>query len=144
MKELFCYMEILLYIAIIIALIALVVLVVYIINTLKVTKETLNEVSSTLQGLETQMSGVTNETTELLAKTNRLADDIEQKSLKMDGLFNGAKGIGVTISEFNQSLKQLTNSVSRASHEDQEKTSQAVKWGTSILEQLFKRKNSNN
>lgn len=135
-------MEIALYIAIIIALIALVVLVFFVINTLKVTKETLNEVSTTLQGLESQLDSVTSETTQLISKTNRLAEDFEQKSQKMNGLFDGAKGIGDTISEFDRSLKQLTDSIQRASKEDQAKANEAVKWGTSVLDYFIKRKNT--
>lgn len=141
MKELFYFMEIMLYIAIIIAVIALVVLTIYIINTVKVTKTFLGEVSTTLESIEVQMKGVTDQTTELLTKTNRLADDVEQKSMKVDGLLDGAKGIGETMQEFDQSLQQLTNSISRASHEEQEKASEAVKWGASILEYVFKKKN---
>lgn len=136
-------MEIILYIAIIIALIALVVLTIYIINTLKVTKEFMKEVTTTLDGMETQMKGVTDETKELLTKTNRLSADVEQKSAKLDGLMDGARGIGETMNEFDRSLQQLTNSISRTSREEQEKTSQAVKWGTSILEYVFKKKNNN-
>lgn len=131
-----------LYVAITIALIALVVLIVYIINTLKVSKKFLSEVSTTLDGIKTQMKGVTDETTALLSKTNHLADDVERKSMKIDGLLDGAKGIGETMNEFDQSLKQLSNSISRASQEEQEKTSQAVKWGASILEYVFKKKSS--
>ena len=135
-------MEIVLYVAIIIAVIALVVLTIYIINTLKVTKQFLNDVTTTLDGIETQMKGVTDETTALLTKTNRLADDVEEKSAKVDQLIDGAKGIGETMNEFDQSLQQLTNSISRASQEEHEKTSQAVKWGASILEYVFKKKSS--
>lgn len=137
-------MEVVLYIAIIIAVIALVVLAVYIFNAVKVTKEVLNDVSTTLEGLETQMKGVTDETTQLLTKTNRLADDVELKSMKLDSVLDGAKGIGETMNTFNQSLKQLTNSISRASEEEQEKASQTVKWGASILEYVFKKKNNTN
>ncbi|MFD1608659.1 DUF948 domain-containing protein [Oceanobacillus luteolus] len=132
-------MEIMLYIAIIIAVIALVVLTVYTINTLKVTKDFLNETKTTLQGLETQVKGITTETTQLLNKTNRLADDVELKSRKMDGLLDGAKGIGETMKEFDRSLNQLSNSIARASSEDREKTNEAVKWGASILEFVMKR-----
>ncbi|MCF3943286.1 DUF948 domain-containing protein [Oceanobacillus alkalisoli] len=135
-------MEVMLYIAIIIAVIALVVLTIYIIHTVKVTKGFLNETKTTLQGLETQLKGITDETTELLNKTNRLAADVELKSSKIDGLVDGAQGVGETMKEFDHSLKQLTNSISRASQEDQEKTNQAVKWGASILEYVLKRKES--
>lgn len=133
-------MEYVLYIAIIIAVIALVVLAVYTINTLKVTKQFLDETKTTLQGLETEVKGITSETTQLLNKTNRLADDVETKSRKMDGLLDGAKGIGETMKEFDRSLNQLANSISRASQEEQEKANQAVKWGASILEYVMKRK----
>jgi uncharacterized protein YoxC len=133
-------MEIMLYIAAIIAAIAFVVLVVYAVITLKATKQTLNDVSGTLQGLEKQMQGVTSETTQLLNKTNRLADDINHKSTKLDGLFEGAKGVGDTVNDFNQTLRQLSSIISRNSKEDQEKAAQAVKWGASIFEYWNKRK----
>lgn len=133
-------MEILLYIAALIAAVAFVVLVIYVVITLKATKETLANVSGTLKGLEKQMEGVTTETTQLLTKTNRLADDINQKSTKLDGLFESAKGIGTTINDFNQTLRQLSNMISRTSREDQEKAAQAVKWGSTIMEIWNKRK----
>lgn len=141
-KELFRSMEVLLYIAIIIAVIALVVLTVYTVNTFKATKQFLNETKKTLQGMESQMNELTSEATELLNKTNRLADDVELKSGKIDGLLDGAKGIGDTLKKFDRSLQALSNSISRASQKEQEKTNEAVKWGASILEYILKRKES--
>lgn len=133
-------MEILLFIAIIIAVIALVVLAVYMFNTYKVTKQFLDDTKGTLEGLESQMRGITDETTQLLNKTNHLADDVEMKSQKIDGLVDGAKGIGETMKEFDRSLMQLTNSITRASQEEQAKTNEAVKWGASILEYVMKKR----
>ncbi|NBJ69041.1 MULTISPECIES: DUF948 domain-containing protein [Clostridia] len=133
-------MEILAYIAAAIAAVAFVVLVVYLVITLKAARQTLHNVAETLTSLEQQMQGVTSETTQLLAKTNKLADDMNQKSSKLNSLFNGFKGIGDTVTEFNQSLRDLTNSVAKAANEDPEKTTQAIKWGTTLME-LWKKKN---
>lgn len=134
-------MEIILYIAAGIAALAFVILVVYVIITLKATRQTLNDVSGTLQGLEKQMQGVTSEATQLLNKTNRLAEDMNQKSSKLDSLFEGAKGIGNTLQDFNQTLAHLSKIISKHSKEDQEKAAQAVKWGASLFEFWNNRKN---
>jgi uncharacterized protein YoxC len=137
-------MEIILYIAIIIAVIALVVLTIYMVNMFKVTKQFLNETKGTMENVESQMRGITDETTQLLSKTNRLADDVELKSRKIDGLVDGAKGIGQTMKEFDQSLSMLSNSITKASAEEQAKTNEAVKWGASILEYVMKRRQGKN
>ncbi|MFD2630489.1 DUF948 domain-containing protein [Oceanobacillus kapialis] len=133
-------MEIMLYIAALIAAIAFAVLVVYAIITLKATKQTMNNVAETLDGLNKQMKGITDETTQLLTKTNRLADDIQQKSSKLNGVFDGAKGLGETVREFNASLKQLSGSISRTANQNPEKATQAVKWASTFME-LWKKKN---
>src|SRR5690625_1961243 len=141
-KEVIVEMEIMLYIAAIIAAAAFVVLVVYAIVTRKEAKKTMSNVHETLNSLDKQMQGVTTEATQLLNKTKRLAEDLNQKSEKVDGLFDGAKNIGKSVKGFNQSLKQLSNSISKTASEDPEKVSQAVKWGSAIID-LWKKKKNN-
>ena len=133
-------MEILLYIAALIAAVAFAVLVIYLAMTLKASTRTLNNVANTLEGLEKQMQGITSETTELLHKTNVLADDVSQKTAKLDGLFDGVKGIGETVQDFNKTLKQFSSSVSRAAVENQDKASQAVTWGAALFDLIKKKK----
>src|SRR5699024_11941459 len=99
-----------------------------------------NQVDHTLASQEKQMEGTTTETTSLLGKKNRLADDVNQKAMKMDVLFDGMKEIGETTKEFNQSLRQLSAKISQASSQNQEKVSQAVKWGTAIMDLWKKNK----
>jgi uncharacterized protein YoxC len=80
-KGMITAMEILLYLAAIIAAVAFAVLVIYLAKTLKASTRTLNNVANTLESLEKQMQGITTETTELLHKTNALADDVIKKQL---------------------------------------------------------------
>src|SRR5690625_793498 len=127
-------MAIALSIAALIVAIAFAVLVVYLSQTLKSTQRTLDNVAGTLAGLEKQMNGITTETTELLKRKNQLADDIQEKSLKLNGVFDGIKGIGDTIKDFNESLAKISSNITTAASKDQDKTSQAVKWGIAILD----------
>lgn len=77
-------MELIGYISALIAAIAFAVLVIYLVKVLKETQRTMANVANTLEGLEKQMEGITVETTALLHKTNKLADDINQKSTRLN------------------------------------------------------------
>lgn len=132
-------MEIILYIAALITAIAFAVLVGYLAMTLKATQRTLDNVANTIESLEKQMEGITTETTALLHKTNKLAEDMHYKSTKLNGVFDGIKGIGETINDFNGSLRQISTHITKAAAEDQDKAAQAVKWGAALID-LWKKK----
>ncbi|HLR75311.1 MAG TPA: DUF948 domain-containing protein [Virgibacillus sp.] len=134
-------MEIILYIAALITAIAFAVLVGYLAITLKATQRTLDNVASTVESLEKQMEGITTETTALLNKTNKLAEDMHDKSTKLNGLFDGIKGIGETVNDFNMSLRQISTHITTAASEDKDKAAQAVKWGAALIDLWKKRKN---
>ncbi len=127
-------MEVLLYLAAIIAALAFAVLVIYLAGTLKATQRTLNNVANTLEGLEKQMEGITVETAALLNKTNRLAEDILEKSEKMNTLVEGIQGIGESVKQFNGSLQKVSDGIVEESEKNKENVAQAVKWGQAILE----------
>lgn len=133
------YMEIALSIAALIVAVAVAVLVFYLARTLKSTERTLDNVADTLESFEKQLEGITTETTTLLNKTNRLAEDIEQKSAKLNTVFDGINEIGVTIQGFNQSVKDLSSNISKAASVEDDRASQAVKWGAALID-LWKRK----
>ncbi|GAA0429851.1 DUF948 domain-containing protein [Lentibacillus halophilus] len=134
-------MELLLYIAVLIAAVAFAVLVIYTVMTLKSMQRTMMNATQTLENLESQMEGVTTETSELLEKTNKLADDVNQKSEKLNGLFDSAQGIGKTASDLNGSLQKWSDSVSKAAAYDQDKASEALKWGNAVVDFWRKKKN---
>ncbi|SRR5690554_3135524 len=130
----------LLHISALIAAIAFLLLVIFLIRALISTSKTLNAASktldhigTTLKGFEQQMEGITKETTELLNKTNRLADDIVNKTGKLDVLFDGIKGIGHTVQQFNLSLQKLSDELQEQANEHAEKTSQTIKWGEAAI-----------
>jgi len=132
-------MENLLYISAIIAALAFLVLVIYLAAVLVAVKKTMNNVASTLGSLEEQMRGITRETEELLNRTNRLAEDINEKSMKLNGVLDGVKGIGETIQDFSMSLRGISTSITQAASVNKDQAAQAVKWGAAVMS-LWKKK----
>lgn len=134
-------MEIALSIAALIIAIAFLILVIYLVKTLKATEKTLNNVADTIDSFEKQLQGITRETTSLLQKTNHLAEDISEKSTKLNTVFDGFKEIGETIQNLNASLNELTNNIAKVADEDRDQVSQVVKWGAAIID-IWKRRKS--
>lgn len=126
-------MENLLYISAAVAALAFLVLVIYLATVLVSTKRTLDNVAITLESLEVQTRGITRETEALLAKTNQLADDVNNKTSKLNPLFEGIKGIGQTVQGFNASFKTVSDTIAETATENKDQTAQAVKWGAAIL-----------
>ena len=127
-------MEIILYLSIALIAIAFFILVIFLIKTLTSLQKTLDSVSHTLNGLEAQLEGVTHETTELLKKTNALAEDIKDKSGKLNSVVDAVKDVGTSIQQFNRSLQGVTDKVIHQVDANQEKISQVVQWGQVFIE----------
>ena len=137
-------MGVILYSALAIAIIALLILMIYAVILVFNTKKTMDEVRETLGKINHQVNGVTEDAREVVQDSKGLVADLTQKSTQLDGLIQGAKGIGDTVEDFNKSLQQLSNIISKHSKEDQEKAAQAVKWGASIFEYWNNRKHKSN
>ncbi|WP_374720937.1 DUF948 domain-containing protein [Peribacillus tepidiphilus] len=127
-------MEIILYLSAALAAIAFLILVIYLSKTLKSLQGTLDRVAHTLEGLEKQLQGITLETTELLHKTNALAEDLQKKSEHLNTVVYAVKDVGTSIQKFNSSLKQVSSKVQTDLENHQEKISQIVQWGNVFLE----------
>lgn len=126
-------MENLLYIAAIIAAIAFLVLCISLAVTLFSVKKTLNNVVGILEGLDTNLQNVTKETADLLHKTNELAEDIQQKSVKLNTVVDAVKDVGSSVSGLNQSIQRITSSVTSEVEKNEEKIAQVVQWSNVIL-----------
>ncbi|GIO24450.1 DUF948 domain-containing protein [Oceanobacillus sp. J11TS1] len=137
-------MEVILYSALAIAIIALLILIIYLVILLVNTKKTMDQVLETLGRINHQVKDVAADANQVVDRSKGLVDDLTQKSSQLDGLILGAKGIGDTVEDFNKSLQQLSNIISKHSKEDQEKAAQAVKWGASIFEYWNRRKTNSN
>ncbi|MEH7353676.1 DUF948 domain-containing protein [Neobacillus drentensis] len=127
-------MQIILYLSVALIAIAFFVLVIYLSKTLKSLQVTLTSVSNTLTGLEKQLNGVTTETTLLLQKTNALAEDIQLKAESLNSVVDAVKDVGTTVSKFNGTLQNITNSVDQQVEESKEKISQIIQWSNIFLE----------
>ena len=136
-------MENLLYISAFIVALAIVLFVIYLAAVLLAVKRTLNSVAGTLENVQVQMKGITAETEELLNRTNRLAEDIETKTAKLNPIFDGLKETGGTISELNHSIRNLAARFSGVTAvAENEKAVQAAKWVTSFVRASRKRKDT--
>lgn len=127
-------MQIILYLSVALIAIAFFVLVIFLSTTLKSFQVTLTSVSKTLAGLEKQLDGVTAETTILLQKTNALADDIKQKTDRLNSVVEAVKDVGTTVTKFNGTLQNITQTVDKQVEESKEKISQIVQWSNIVLE----------
>ncbi|WP_339259534.1 DUF948 domain-containing protein [Lysinibacillus sp. FSL K6-3209] len=121
-------MEVILYIAAIIAAIGFLFLCVSVGMTLFSLKSILSSLSGTLSGIEKQMEGITRETTSLLIKTNSLAEDIQEKSEQLNSVVHAVKGMGESVNGLNASVQQITSSISKSVEQNEEKIAQVVQW----------------
>ncbi|CAM3855775.1 DUF948 domain-containing protein [Alkalicoccus chagannorensis] len=127
-------MEWLLYISILIIALAFAMLVIYFVATLKALRKTMDNVTTTVEELQEQVNGITNESTNLLHKTNALADDIQHKSDTLNSIFLAAQDLGVTFQNMNTSVKRVSDTVSKQADERSEQAAKAVQWGNVALE----------
>lgn len=81
-----------------------------------------------MDNLTNQLEGITSETTELLHKTNALAEDIQQKSEKLNTVVDAVKGVGDSVSNLNSSVHRITNSITVEAEKNSDKIAQAVQW----------------
>lgn len=131
-------MEIILYLSAAVAAIAFLILVISLTKTLKSVDQTLDSLTRTLDRLEGQLQGVTAETTELLHKTNVLAEDIQHKTEQLNTVVYAVKDVGSTVHNLNQSINKVTTTVASQMEKNQYKISQAVQWGN-VVKQLVDR-----
>ncbi|CAH0126063.1 hypothetical protein SRABI96_00080 [Peribacillus sp. Bi96] len=127
-------MEIILYVSAAVAAIAFLILVIFLTKVLTSLQTTLDSVARTLTGLESQMQGITLETTQLLHKTNTLAEDLQHKSENLNTVVDAVKEVGTSISSFNSSVQKVSHKVQAEIDNNQERISQIVQWSNVALE----------
>ncbi|KHD84234.1 DUF948 domain-containing protein [Heyndrickxia ginsengihumi] len=125
-------MIIILYLSVALIAIAFLFLVISLSRTLKSVSVTLDHVAGTVKDLESQMQGITNETTKILQSTNDLVADIQHKSEKLNTVVDAVEDIGVSATQLSQTLRRVTTTVSSTVGKKQEKIAQALQWGAAI------------
>lgn len=126
--------QIVLYIAAGVAAIALLILAIALAVVLLSVKKNLDHVAKTLDGVEGQIQGITRESTDLLHKSNRLAEDVQGKSAKLNSVVEAVQGLGNSVSTLNESVDRVTNSITHNISQNEEKISQVVQWSNVAME----------
>ena len=127
-------MEWLLPVAGIVAAVAFLILCIGIVVVLLSVKKNLDHVAKTLDGIEGQVQGITRESTDLLHKTNRLVEDVQDKSLRLNAVVDAVKGVGTTVQHLNSSVDNVTSSITHNISQNEEKISQVVQWSNVAME----------
>jgi uncharacterized protein YoxC len=91
-------------------------------------------VSTTLTGVETQMKGITVETTELLHKTNALAVDIQKKSESLNSVVDSVRQVGNSIQGLNTSISRVSTTVTEQTEANKDKIAQVVQWSNVAMD----------
>ncbi|TLS38962.1 DUF948 domain-containing protein [Pseudalkalibacillus caeni] len=113
--------------------IAFAVLTYFLVKVLKSAEDTLNHTAETVDNLQTQLDGITKETTVLLHKTNLLAEDIQDKSNALDPTFEAVKEMGDSLKAVNNDLQDTTQTVSNEVSQRSDKISEVVRWSNTAM-----------
>lgn len=108
---------------------AFVVLVIYLANTLRATTKTLEHVANTMESFEKQLQGITKETEELLHRTNRLTEEIHDKTAVFDPFFQSVKNLGDSVKRVNHSVQNVAENVAKQAENQSDQVAKVVQWG---------------
>lgn len=111
-------------------LVICVVLALFLMQLLK----TVKGINETLDGIQGQIQGITRESTDLLHKANRLTEDIQDKSLRLNSVVDAVKGVGDSVQTLNTSVDRVTNSITHNISQNEDKISQVIQWSNVAME----------
>ncbi|MHA8137973.1 DUF948 domain-containing protein [Lactobacillaceae bacterium Scapto_B20] len=111
----------------IIAALAFLLLVIFIGVFLMKLVTTLNEVNQSLKSLTDDVDVISSQTEKVLASSNSMLKDLNDKVNTIDPVFQAAADLGESVSELNDSTKNLTGRV---------KNGGKVSFGTTILSRV--------
>src|SRR5699024_3402510 len=97
-------------------------------------KKYLDHIAKTLYGVEGQIQGITRESTDLIHKANRLTEDVQVKSQKLNSVLDAIQGMGDSVSNLNSSVDRVTNSITHNISQNEDKISQVVQWSNVAME----------
>jgi uncharacterized protein YoxC len=126
--------KIILYASIALIAISFCILVIYIARTLTVLQETIRRLTVTIDHLDKEVQGITAETTQLLQKTNALADDVLKKVEGLNSLVHAVSDVGATVQSFNRSLRQFSSAVTTKVETHREKAVKVMQLGNAFIE----------
>jgi uncharacterized protein YoxC len=126
-------MEWILYISVALIAAAFAVVSIFLVKALKSLDETLKHTAETVERLPGQIDGLANEATILLHQTNRLAEDIQEKTGALDSTFHAVKEAGDSLKAVNDTVKGTTEAISNQVKNQSDKITEAIRWGNTLF-----------
>ncbi|KRM59195.1 hypothetical protein C5L31_000889 [Secundilactobacillus malefermentans] len=115
-----------------IAAVAFLILVIFIgIFLMRMTK-TLGEVNKSVKTLTGDVDVLSHQAENLMANANELLEDVGEKSVKVDPVFQAAGDLGQSVSDLNEATRKLTDRVS-GSHKGNRGNSLLTKIGATAF-----------
>jgi uncharacterized protein YoxC len=126
--------KIILYASIALIAVSFFILVVYIARTLTALQETIRRVTAAIDHMDKEVQSIAAETTQLLKKTNALADGVQKKVEGLNLLVHAVSDVSSTVQSFSRSLQQISASVTKQVETHQEKVVKVMQWGNALME----------
>ncbi|OAS17333.1 DUF948 domain-containing protein [Paenibacillus oryzisoli] len=101
----------LLQISVCVVAVAFVFLVFYLIQTLKSLKHSLDEITSTMGQMKTEVTEISSDVKDVILNTNEVAIDMRMKLSTLNHLFGTVQDVGQVLHELSSSVKQSASSL---------------------------------
>ncbi|WP_240374583.1 DUF948 domain-containing protein [Bacillus piscicola] len=124
----------LVYISALIVAVSIAVLIIYIIKTLKTATGAMNDVAETLKRFEEQIQGITNESEQVMHRTNNIVEDIQHKTESLNGLFASLQDVGNSLQSVSRSFREMSETAARQSRQQSEQVAQVMQWGNAAID----------
>ena len=99
-----------------IAALAFLVLVIYLCRVLARLTSTVSELTKSIKTLTEDADDISEKIEDLLVKTNSLMDDVNQKSSKLDPLFQATTELGKKETDLNQASRNFVENMGNSTH----------------------------
>lgn len=86
-----------------------------------------------VQRIQQQLEGLQKESNTLKGKVELLAEDLHDKSIKVQSAVNAVTNVTTSITEIQQNVSQKTSSISKKVENDEEMRAEAAQWSNIFL-----------
>lgn len=86
-----------------------------------------------VQRIQQQLEGLQKESNTLKGKVELLAEDLNDKSIKVQSAVNAVTNVTTSITEIQQNVSQKTSSISKKVENDEEMRAEAAQWSNIFL-----------
>lgn len=121
-------METVLYIVVLVIALAFAGAVVFLAKILTNLKKTLSNVADLVEEIQEPINGIASESNLMLHKTNKLAEDMNEKTSRMNPIVDAFKGIGESIIDFTKTMKSASRQVIITADRNKTQINQALNF----------------